>query len=142
MSRKRRQRPTPGQTSYGPKYVATATRTLPQLPVRPYGSKIRYGYNFPYPKTKLGDISHERTRSIRRSQHRTNTLYSPYSQTVLARRRNSALRTLGRTIRRSPLLGRKVRTPGRLNPCTKRAARRAVLFNNRLIGKSGSTPGS
>lgn len=90
---------------------------------------------------KLGKTYVERTELIRSSQRRTDTLYSPYSKTVLRKRRNQTLVPPGRTLRRSPLLGLKSRTTPARNPCTKRDVRKSVLFIKKLIGHAGSSPG-
>nr|UXQ88098.1 MAG: hypothetical protein [Microvirus sp.] len=92
-------------------------------------------------KTKTGRLSYDRTKSLRGSQLRSNTLYSPHSTSVRRKRRPKTMVPLGGTLRRTPLLGEKGRTPGHRNPCSKRAARKAVLFTNKLIGRAGSSPG-
>nr|UXQ88076.1 MAG: hypothetical protein [Microvirus sp.] len=93
-------------------------------------------------KTKTGDISHERTRQIRRSQSRTNTLHHPDSKTVQRRRGiHRPLVPHRRNRSRNALLSIPRLTPRTRTPCSKRAARKSVLFTKRLIGYSGSSPG-
>ncbi len=82
-----------------------------------------------------------RTQPLRRRKLSPNTLYHPHASTVLRKRRPKTVVSQRRTVRRTPLLGLKGRTPGKRNICTQRAARKSVLFTKRLVGFSGSSPG-
>lgn len=109
------------------RYTATVFETLPQR-------------RDDFRRKPFGEY-HGTTRPVRRSEPRQDPLYSPYSQTVLRRRFPETVGAFVRDVRRYPLLGSARRTPGRRNVCSKRAARKSVLFAQRLIGFSGSSPG-
>lgn len=111
-------------------YSGTVFETLPSRPVNPF---IQHQYR--------GATNVRRTRPIRRRQFLTDTLYSPYSKTVQGRRFDAPLGPFQRNHGRHSLLGRTVGNAQRRNPCAQRAARKAVLFAQKLIGFAGSSPG-
>lgn len=132
VNRYRRRRQKPKRDPYHGRYTAIGYETLPPR----VDNEWKSNYSLPPTRKNYG-----RTRSIYRRKPRQDTLFSPYSKTVLRRRFLKTMGTHVGNVRRGALLGQKNRTPGRRNICTQRAARTAVLFLKKLVGFPGSSPG-